>query len=147
VPGRPAGRPGTQNCAILKAQIPEPRPHSQKTALPDSRSHAEHGITRRSEIGDAEIVERLLYPLINEGALILEEGIAYRPGDIDIVWTAGYGFPDHRGGPIFMAGTIGLPAIVAALQRHGLQRGDPHGYWRVAPLLERCAREGRRLSP
>ena len=107
---------------------------------------AVHGIARRSDIGNAEIIERLMYPLINEGALILEEGIAYRPGDIDVIWTAGYGFPDHRGGPIFMADAIGLPAIVEALQRYGRRRGDAYGYWRVAPLLERCAREGRRLG-
>jgi 3-hydroxyacyl-CoA dehydrogenase len=127
--------------------------YAGRTPLPDPEVErisaalaAEHGIARRNDISDTEIVERLLYPLINEGALILEEGIAYRPGDIDIIWTAGYGFPDHRGGPIFMADAIGLPTIVAALQRQGQRRGDVHGYWRVAPLLARCAAEGRRLS-
>ena len=105
------------------------------------------GVFPTNRPGDvAEIIERLMYPLINEGALILEEGIAYRPGDIDVIWTAGYGFPDHRGGPIFMADAIGLPAIVEALQRYGRRRGDAYGYWRVAPLLDRCAREGRRLG-
>ncbi len=129
--------------------------YAGRTALPDPEVErisaalaAEHGVQRRSDISAAEIVERLLYPLINEGALILEEGIAYRPGDIDIIWTAGYGFPDHRGGPVFLADAIGLPAIVEALTRHGQRHGagDPHGYWRVAPLLARCAAEGRRLS-
>ncbi|MES2530052.1 MAG: 3-hydroxyacyl-CoA dehydrogenase NAD-binding domain-containing protein [Pseudomonadota bacterium] len=105
-----------------------------------------HGIARRSDIGAQEIVERLLYPLINEGAKILEEGIAYRPGDIDIVWTAGYGFPDHKGGPIFMADAIGLPRIVERLAHYAQVRGDAFGYWRVSPLMASLAARGRRLS-
>ena len=105
----------------------------------------EHGIARRDDISDEEIIERCLYPLINEGARIIEEGIAYRGGDVDVVWTQGYGFPDHRGGPLFMADQIGLARIVEALKRHGAQRGNRFGYWDVSPLLERLAREGERL--
>lgn len=105
-----------------------------------------HGIARRTDIGAEEIVERLLYPLINEGAKILEEGIAYRPGDIDIVWTAGYGFPDHQGGPLWMADHLGLAAIVDRLAHHGRTRGNAFGYWTVSPLLAALASEGRRLS-
>jgi 3-hydroxyacyl-CoA dehydrogenase len=105
-----------------------------------------HGIVRRSDIGAQEIVERLLYPLINEGAKILEEGIAYRPGDIDIVWTAGYGFPDHKGGPLWMADGIGLARIVERLAHYGRTRGDAFGYWTVSPLLAALARDGKRIS-
>ena len=105
-----------------------------------------HGIVQRSDIGPQEIVERLLYPLINEGAKILEEGIAYRPGDIDIVWTAGYGFPDHQGGPLWMADGIGLDTIAERLAHYAEVRGNPFGYWTVSPLLQSLAKSGQRLS-
>jgi 3-hydroxyacyl-CoA dehydrogenase len=105
-----------------------------------------HGIARRSDIRAQEIVERLLYPMINEGVKILEEGIAYRPSDIDMVWTSGYGFPDHRGGPIFMADQIGLPAIAERIAHYASARGNPHGYWSASSLLTDLARQGRKLS-
>ncbi len=107
---------------------------------------AEHGIVRRSDIGKDEIVERLLYPLINEGVKILEEGIAYRPGDIDIVWTAGYGFPDYRGGPMWMADTIGLRTIAERLAHYARVRGDRFGYWTPAKLLTDLAARGATLA-
>ncbi len=106
----------------------------------------EHGIARRTDISNEEIVERLLYPMMNEAAVILEEGIAYRPGDIDVVWVAGYGFPDHQGGPVFMADTIGLPVIAERLAHYAKVRGDDFGYWSVSKLLSRFAGEGQRLS-
>lgn len=106
----------------------------------------EHGTTRRAAISDQEIVERCLYPLISEGARIVEEAIAYRAGDVDVVWTQGYGFPDYRGGPLFMADAIGLRAICDALDRYAAARGDAHGYWSVSPLLRRLADTGGRLS-
>jgi 3-hydroxyacyl-CoA dehydrogenase len=105
-----------------------------------------HGIARRSDIRAQEIVERLLYPMINEGVKILEEGIAYRPSDIDMVWTSGYGFPDHRGGPIFMADQIGLPVIAERIAHYASARGNPHGYWSASSLLTDLARQGRKLS-
>jgi 3-hydroxyacyl-CoA dehydrogenase len=74
------------------------------------------GVERR-EISDEEIVERTLYTMVNEGAKILEEGIAQRASDIDVVWVYGYGWPVYRGGPMFWADTVGLPAIVEGLQR------------------------------
>ena len=118
-----------------------------RRAIPDpaveticSELAALHGITRRTDITDDEIVERCIFPLINEGAKILEEGIAYRPGDIDIVWVNGYGFPDHRGGPMHMADIIGLNKIAERLDYYGQQRGNPYGYWtRSALLLQMCA--------
>jgi 3-hydroxyacyl-CoA dehydrogenase len=100
------------------------------------------GIVRRTDIGDAEIVERLLYPLVAEGARILEEGIAYRASDIDIVWTAGYGFPDHRGGPMWMADRIGVAHIVQRMRAHAERTGNAWGYWTVPALLARSAAQG-----
>lgn len=98
-----------------------------------------HGIRRRTEIADQEIVERLLYSMANEGCKILEEGIAYRASDIDVVWTAGYGFPDFRGGPMFMAEQIGLAQVVERLQHYATTRGNPFGYWTLSPLLQQLS--------
>ncbi len=117
-----------------------------ETARIASEMAAAHGVKRRTDIGAQEIAERLLYPLINEGAKILEEGIAYRPGDIDVVWTAGYGYPDHKGGPLWMADGIGLGSIVERLSHYGRTRGDAFGYWTVSPLLASLARDGKRIS-
>ena len=122
-----------------RSPLPEPR-----TALACEQLAQAHGIRRRADIADQEIVERLLYPMINEAARILEEGIALRPGDVDTVWVAGYGFPDHRGGPLWMADSIGLPRVVEALQRHGAN--DPFGYWEPAKLLVELAESGQRIS-
>jgi 3-hydroxyacyl-CoA dehydrogenase len=97
------------------------------------------GIARRT-IGDAEIVERLVYALVNEGARILEEGIAQRASDIDIVYLTGYGFPLHRGGPMFYADTVGLPAVLAAIERFA--QGVNGAAWTPAPLLVRLAAGG-----
>ena len=80
-----------------------------------------------------EILERLLYPMISEGALILEEGISQRASDIDTVWLNGYGWPAWTGGPMFWASHIGLATVVAGLEKHGLP---------VAPLLARKAAAG-----
>ena len=91
---------------------------------------------------DAEIVERTVYPLINEGALILEEGIAQRSGDIDITYLYGYGFPAHRGGPMFYGSTVGTGQVYRKICEFRDTLGRPDD-WRPAPLLERLAREGR----
>ncbi|MDB5871173.1 MAG: enoyl-CoA hydratase [Ramlibacter sp.] len=106
----------------------------------------ELGVARRSEIPADEIVERLLFGMVNEGARILEEGIAYRAGDIDVVWTAGYGFPDHRGGPMHMANAVGLAHVVDRLDHYARVRGNAHGYWTVSPLLRSLAAEPSVLS-
>ncbi|WP_312835614.1 3-hydroxyacyl-CoA dehydrogenase NAD-binding domain-containing protein [Comamonas sp.] len=117
-----------------------------RQALPDpeaGRIAAElaqaHGIAQRSDIAAQEIVERLLYSMVNEGCKILDEGIAYRASDIDVVWAAGYGFPDFRGGPMFMAEQIGLAQIVERLEHQATTRGNRYGYWTVSPLLQRLA--------
>ncbi len=100
------------------------------------------GIERRRSISDEEIIERCLYPLINEGARILEEGIAYRPGDIDTVWINGYGFPDYLGGPMFWADTVGVGEVCQRLADYADLRGNPHGYWDRSVLLEKMAAQG-----
>ena len=99
------------------------------------------GVTQR-EHSDEEILDRCLLPLINEGSRILEEGIAFRPGDIDIVWLYGYGFPPFRGGPMHYADAVGLTKILARMQEFADRDGDPHGYWRPSALLEKLAADG-----
>ena len=106
----------------------------------------QYGIRRRSQIADEEITERLLYPLINEGLRILEEGIAYRPGDIDVALVNGYGFPDYRGGPMFLADQIGLDRIADRLAHYAKICGNEFGYWTSAPLLTRLAAAGQDLA-
>ena len=97
------------------------------------------GIARRT-VSDDEIVPRCLYPLVNEGAKILEDGIALRAGDIDVVWMHGYGFPRYRGGPMFWADLIGLRTIYDTLSR----LHDEHGEWlEPAPLLKQLAEQGK----
>jgi len=97
------------------------------------------GVERRQP-GEQEIVERCLYAMINEGARLLEEGIALRASDIDVVYTAGYGFPRYRGGPMFYADTVGLKTIYARILEFG--RTLDAGYWTPAPLLEKLALAG-----
>jgi 3-hydroxyacyl-CoA dehydrogenase len=103
----------------------------------------EHGIKPR-DISDQEILERCLYVMINEGAKILEEGIADRSLDIDVVWIYGYGFPAYRGGPMFWADQIGLDTILASVKCfHNALDGEQ---WRPAGLLEKLVNEGRKFG-
>ncbi len=102
-----------------------PSPSAEVQAIIDDFS-AKSGATKR-DISDQEIIERTLYTMVNEGALILAEGKAQRSSDIDVVWVYGYGWPVYRGGPMFWANIEGLPKIVAALESHGFA---------VAPLLK-----------
>jgi 3-hydroxyacyl-CoA dehydrogenase len=98
------------------------------------------GITRRP-IPAEEVVERLVYPMVNEGARILEEGIAARPGDIDAIWINGYGWPAWRGGPMFYADQVGLKTVAARLEAFAAARGEPA--LAPAPLLRRLAESGQ----
>jgi 3-hydroxyacyl-CoA dehydrogenase len=98
------------------------------------------GITRRA-ITDEEILQRLLYPMVNEGAKILDEKIAIRASDIDVIWVYGYGWPVYRGGPMFWADSIGLRALRDRLLEFKQQSGD--AFWTPAPLLDRLATEGK----
>jgi 3-hydroxyacyl-CoA dehydrogenase len=97
------------------------------------------GVNRRA-ISDEEILQRCVFPMINEGAKILEAGIAQRASDIDIVWINGYGWPPYRGGPMFYADLVGLDKVVAALRGYEAALGDR---FTPAPLLERLAAEGK----
>ncbi len=103
----------------------------------------ELGLERR-KISDREIVERLVYALVNEAAYILEEGIAQRASDIDMVYLTGYGFPFHRGGPMLYADTVGLPNVVNAMRK--LARGRHGEFWKPAPLLAKLAAEGKTFN-
>ena len=100
------------------------------------------GIERR-EIPDDEILERLLCPLVNEGARIVDEGIAIRASDVDIVYVNGYGFPAYKGGPMFWAQEFGFDKVIATMQKLSVTHGQR---WQPAPLLERLAAAGKGWS-
>ena len=97
----------------------------------------------RRQITDQEILERCLYALVNEGAEILEEGIALRASDIDIVYIYGYGFPRYRGGPMFYADTVGLDKVLESVRRYHSEQGE---FWKPAALLEKLAAEGKKFN-
>ena len=103
------------------------------------------GITPR-KISDEEIVQRLVFSLVNEAAHILEEGIANKASDIDIVYIFGYGFPAHRGGPMNYADQVGLFNVVQAMNRFALNPLDDANFWKPAPLLARLAAEGKTFN-
>ena len=109
------------------------------------KHRASLGIVPR-KIGDDEIVHRLVYALVNEGARILEEGIAQRAGDIDMVYLTGYGFPMFRGGPMNYADTQGLFNVVQAMKRFAANPHDDAAFWKPAPLLARLAAEGKSFN-
>ncbi|CAN5538701.1 hypothetical protein BH11PSE7_BH11PSE7_33310 [soil metagenome] len=103
---------------------------------------ARMGIERRTMTRE-EIIKRCLYGMINEGARLLEQGIALRPGDIDAVYLTGYGFPAHHGGPMYLADRIGLDLVLADIRRLHAEYGY---WWQPAPLLERLVQEGHRFA-
>ena len=105
----------------------------------------ELGITPR-KISDEEIVQRLVFALVNEGAHILEDGIAGKSGDIDMVYLTGYGFPIWRGGPMHYAGEVGLFNVVQAMNRFAKNPNDDADFWQPAPLLAKLAAEGKQFS-
>jgi len=118
-----------------------------RTPIPDpvvdeviAQIAAEQGITRRS-FSSAEILDRLLLPMVNEAAKILAEGIALRASDIDVVWVYGYGWPVYRGGPMYWADSIGLKAIAGRLARIHQETG--RAGFRPAPLIEELAASGK----
>lgn len=103
------------------------------------------GITPR-EVSDQEIVNRCVYALVNEGAKILEEGIALRASDIDVVYLNGYGFPAHRGGPMHYAQQVGLFNVVRAIKRFAAASEAEAKFWQVSPLLEKHAESNEPLK-
>jgi 3-hydroxyacyl-CoA dehydrogenase len=121
---------------------PIPDPAIQELVVNYSK---EIGVARR-KITDDEIVHRCVYALMNEGAKILEEGIAARASDLDIVYLTGYGFPLYRGGPMLYADMQGLVNVVGMMNRFRKNpHGDPH-FWEPAALLARLAGEGKSFN-
>ncbi|MBF8270076.1 MAG: 3-hydroxyacyl-CoA dehydrogenase [Gammaproteobacteria bacterium] len=138
------GRYGQKNGAgIYKyadGRTPQPDPEVARIAATEAK---QLGVKQR-DISDEEILERIFYAMINEGALILQEGIALRASDIDVVWTSGYGMPRFRGGPMIYADMVGVKKVYEAIVRFRERYGDE--YWTPAPLMEQLAREGKTFS-
>jgi 3-hydroxyacyl-CoA dehydrogenase len=116
---------------------------ANRRAIPDPKVQSivreaaiARGIPQR-KIDDAEIVDRTVYALVNEGARIIDEGIALRAGDVDIIYLNGYGFPAWRGGPMWYADMVGLGKVYQRILEFG---------WEPAPLLSKLAREGRTFA-
>ncbi len=140
-----AGRLGQKSGKGFYIYDPETRKQSPDAEVHEivEREAAALGIARRA-IDAEEIVDRLIYALVNEGFRILEEGIAQRPGDIDVVYIYGYGFPVWRGGPMHYADAVGLDRVLARINEFRERFGEHH--WTPAPLLEKLVGEGRGLA-
>ena len=140
-----AGRKGQKNGKGYYRYEPGDRArYDDPEAIEILRGRAKQlGVAQR-EHSDEEILERCLYPLVNEGIRILEEGVALRASDIDVVWTSGYGFPRYRGGPMFYADTIGLKTLLEGILKYRALFGPMH--WEPAPLLVKLAAEGKTLA-
>jgi 3-hydroxyacyl-CoA dehydrogenase len=117
-----------------------------RTRIPDplvdeiaAEEAAKRGATRRS-VSDDEILARIMTALANEGARVLADGFAIRASDIDVVYVHGFGFPRHRGGPMFYADTVGLPTVLSRVKQYRSQFGD---HWQPAPLLEQLVAKGQ----
>ena len=140
------GRFGQKTGAGWYDYVPGKRdalPSAWVTQMIDAH-RASLGITPR-KITDEEIVQRLVFALVNEGARILEDGIANKSSDIDIVYIYGYGFPVHRGGPMAYANEVGLFNVVAAMQRFAQNPLDDAAFWQTAALLQRLVLEGKTI--
>lgn len=134
------GRMGQKTGAgIYKYEGRKAVPDPEVVAL--AKQEAETLGVKQIEVSDEEIIERLFYSMINEGALILEEGMALRPSDIDVVYANGYGMPRYRGGPMWYADTVGLKNVRDAMLKYRDRYGDL--YWTPAPLLEELANAGK----
>ncbi len=127
---------------LYEAGSRTPKSDPEVTAVIEAAAKAA-GVTRRA-IGETEIVERMLYPMINEAARILDEGIALRASDIDVVWVYGYGWPAWRGGPMHYADAVGLKHIAERLAVYAAQTGDKS--LEPAPLLARLAAQGQTFA-
>jgi 3-hydroxyacyl-CoA dehydrogenase len=121
------------------SRAPKPAPEVEEMIIEFSKKQ---GYARR-EVSDEEILERAIYPIINEGAKILEEKIAVRPSDLDVIWVNGYGWPVYRGGPMFYADLVGLAHILDTLKKYQAEHGDD---FKPAPLLEKLVQEGRNFN-
>jgi 3-hydroxyacyl-CoA dehydrogenase len=121
------------------ARTPLPAPEIDQLIIDFSRKK---GYTRR-EISDEEVLQRCIYPIINEGAKILEEKIAVRPSDLDVIWVNGYGWPVYRGGPMFYADLVGLDKILDVMKKFQEKYGDD---FKPAALLEKLVKEGKNFN-
>jgi len=141
------GRYGQKTGAGWYDYVPGKRDAIPSKVVTDmiEKHRADLGITPR-KISDDEIVQRLVFALVNEGAKIVDEGIALRASDIDMVYLTGYGFPLHRGGPMNYADQFGLFNVVAAMKRFAANPLDDASFWVPAPLLAKLAAEGRSFS-
>jgi 3-hydroxyacyl-CoA dehydrogenase len=124
-----------------------------RTPIPDpavaeiAKQEADRLGIKQRKISEQEILERIIFPLINEGALILEEGIAAKSSDIDVIYVYGYGFPVYRGGPMQYADEIGLKTVYDAMCKYRDELGEYGGHWfQPAPLLKKLAEQGKRFS-
>lgn len=141
------GRFGQKTGAGWYDYVPGKRdaiPNAEVVAMIDAHRQS-LGITSR-KISDEEIVQRLVFSLVNEAAHILEEGIAAKAGDIDIAYVFGYGFPAYRGGPMNYANEVGLFNVVQAMQRFALNPLDDAAFWQPAPLLARLVADGKTFN-
>ncbi len=140
-----SGRRGQKNGSGYYVYDPETRASAPDPEVLQIISDfgAARGIAQR-EIGEEEIVERCLYPMVNEGAKILEEGIAIRPSDIDVIWVNGYGWPIYRGGPMHWGDSVGLGKIVDRMREFGGESGDD--FWQPSGLLADLAAQGKSFS-
>ena len=137
------GRFGQKTGAgIFKYEGRNAVPDPEVTAV--AKAEAERLGVPQISVTDEEIIERLLFSMINEGALILEEGIAMRSSDVDVIFCHGYGMPRYRGGPMMYGDTVGLSTVVAAMEKYRARYGDL--YWKPAPLLAKLAAEGKTFS-
>jgi 3-hydroxyacyl-CoA dehydrogenase len=136
--GQKTGKGWYRYEAGSRKPVPDPEVESMI-----QKYRGEIGVVARA-ISDEEIVERCIYALANEGARILEEGIALRASDIDVVYLTGYGFPPYRGGPMFYADTVGLDKVLNSIQK--FQQGYQGAQWKPAPLLVQLAKQGRRFN-
>ena len=137
------GRLGQKtNAGIFKYVDRKPVPDPEVAAL--AKSEAERLAVPQVAVTPEEVIERLLFSMVNEGALILAEGIATRPSDIDVVFVHGYGMPRYRGGPMQYADEVGLKTVVAGMEKYRKRYGDL--YWTPAPLLQELADAGSSFS-
>jgi 3-hydroxyacyl-CoA dehydrogenase len=120
-----------------RAATPDPEVVEMIREFAISKGHEQREVT------DQEVLERCLYPMVNEGAKILDEGVAIRGSDIDVVWVNGYGWPMYRGGPMYWADAIGLAEVAARIQHYADTLGGRH--WEPSPLLTKLAAEGGQL--
>lgn len=141
------GRYGQKTGAGWYDYVPGKRDAIPSAAVNEmiEKHRAALGITPR-KISDEEIVHRLVYSLVNEGAKIVEEGIASKASDVDMVYLTGYGFPLHRGGPMNYADTQGLFNVVQTMKRFAKNPHDDASFWEPAPLLARLAAEGKSFN-